>query len=85
MQKDIFKKTNSMKCSFEIVKFNVILGMHHLVFYRLVYGSPGHGIHWVDIAVRWNCSPVVYILCKEDNKYIKYFAIAFLFAAGTYT
>jgi hypothetical protein len=28
---------------------------------------------------------LVYILCKEDNKYIKYFAIAFLFAAGTYT
>jgi hypothetical protein len=46
-----------MKCSFEIVKFNVILDMHHLVFYRLVYGSPGYGIHWVDIAVRWHCSP----------------------------
>lgn len=27
---------------------------------------------------------VVYIFCKEDNKYIKYFAISFLFAAGTY-
>jgi hypothetical protein len=31
--------------------------MHHLVFYRLVYGSPGYGFHWVDIAVRWHCSP----------------------------
>ena len=52
-----------MKCSFEIVRFNVILDMHHLVFYRLVYGSPGHGIHWVDIAVRWHCSPAgVYFL-----------------------
>ena len=47
-----------MKCSFEIVKFNVILDMHHLVFCRLVYGSPGYGIHWV-----WYCCSLTLFSC----------------------